>query len=160
MPRPQRPWFRFYVETIYDRKLRAISPEQRWLWVAILCITRASDLHASCMIGARAATIADFADAAALTSRTVRRGIKYFIEQGMLVRDETHDCLVVCHWADRQFESDDVTERTRRHRSQEQKGNVPLSFDGTFPERTRDRDRVKELNITSTDTSRRGVCPS
>lgn len=37
MPRPRNPWFRFYTETLYSRKVMTLKPPLfRW-WVLLLC---------------------------------------------------------------------------------------------------------------------------
>ena len=53
MPRPARPWFRFYVEALSDRKLRRLTPAQRWLWVAVLGAARQSPIPGHLMVSER-----------------------------------------------------------------------------------------------------------
>lgn len=133
MPRPQRPWFRFYVEAVHDRKLRRLTPAQRWLWVAVLAAARQSPTPGQLMISTtQPMDAADLADFAGMTAREVNKAMPLFAASGMVT---DHDgTWVVNNWTERQYESDNVTERTRRHRSQEQGRNVPTSFPGTPPE--------------------------
>lgn len=37
MPRQRQPWFRFYSETVHNRKVRSLSPALSWYWVLFLC---------------------------------------------------------------------------------------------------------------------------
>lgn len=138
MPRKPMPWFRFYVEAVHDRKLRRQDPAVRWLWVAILAIARQSPTPGLLLLSSaddqgEPVELADLADVAAVDLATVEKGTAEFERLGMLTRDGR--AWRVTKWDDRQFESDDVTKRTRRHRdTKEQRRNVPTSFQGTAPE--------------------------
>lgn len=106
MPRPHRPWFRFYVEAVHDRKLRRVAPATRWLWVCVLAVARDSEFPGKCLIGASLPSLDDWADVAALKPREVKAGLDYFAEQGMTVIDDVLGCVVVTNWDKRQFEGD------------------------------------------------------
>lgn len=126
MPRPARPWFRFYVEALSDRKLRRLTPTQRWLWVAVLGAARQSCIPGYLLVSEREPMEpADLADIAAVTVKDVVGALPRFEAAGMLHRDAQLDCWVVTAWNDRQFESDDVTARTTKHRSKERSNDVP-----------------------------------
>jgi len=84
---PRRPWFRFYVEAIHDRKLRRRSPSDRWLWIVLLAVARESSAPGVLLIGNKAAAIEDLADLAALKVREVKAGMDYFIAEGMVITD-------------------------------------------------------------------------
>lgn len=135
MARPLRPWFRFYVEAISDPKLRRLPPAERWLWTAVLGAARRSPIPGALMVTERdPMTCSDLADWAAMSERDVRRAIPKFVAADMLdVSDVLGGAWVVRNWQARQFESDDVTERTRKHRAKTTDRNVPTSF----PERSR-----------------------
>ena len=121
MPRPSRPWFRFYVEAVYDRKLRRPPPATRWLWVVLLSIARASPITGFLMVSERSpVTTEDLADIAALKRSEVEAGMAYFDREGMIEMDPNLGAYCVTSFLERQFESDDVTSRTRKHRSKEQ----------------------------------------
>lgn len=146
MPRKKTLWFRFYVEAIHDRKLRRQPPAARWLWVVILAAARRSPVPGVLLIADDGdkpdpITIDDLVDDAALKPVEVRRAIRTFLELGMLSTDEDLDAWYVTRWWDRQFESDDVTARTAKHRSRErsdeQDRNVPTSSEGTSPSHAR-----------------------
>lgn len=139
MPRKKTLWFRFYVEAIHDRKLRRQPPATRWLWVVLLALARKSPVPGTLLLAIDGGEddpieIDDLVDEAALSKREVRAGMAEFERLGMLERNGD-GAWVVAKWGERQFESDDATQRTRKHRSkqrsEEQGRNVPTSPDGT-----------------------------
>jgi hypothetical protein len=133
MPRPARPWFRFYVEAMRDPKMRRLTPAQRWLWVAILSAARESCEPGRLVIAPGVPmTESDLADYAGMRRPEVMDGLAVMLELGMVVEDVV--TWVVPAWNDRQYESDNTTERTRKHRSKEQGRNVPTTPVGTPPE--------------------------
>ncbi|MDQ2727532.1 MAG: phage replisome organizer N-terminal domain-containing protein [Actinomycetota bacterium] len=123
MPRPQRPWFRLYVEATSDRKLRRVTPAQRWLWVCVLAAARQSPTGGVLLIAeGQPMDATDIADVAALAVKEVELALPLFATSRMLDWDTELDAWHVTNWDARQFESDKTTERTRRHRR-----NVPSS---------------------------------
>lgn len=136
MPRRKQPWFRFYVEAMHDRKLRRLPVAHRWLWVAVLAASRQSPEPGTLLVTeSEPTTYDDLADIAALPVTQVRSGVAAFIAAGMLT--EVDGVWTVPKWSERQFQSDDVTERTTQHRSREQRRNVPTSTPGTSSSRER-----------------------
>lgn len=106
MARPARPWFRMYVETVYDLKLRRQPPDVRWVWVAVLASARQSPLPGTLLVSERIPmTLDDLAEVAAVDTETVNKAVDAFIEADMLHRDDESRMAVV-NWASRQFESD------------------------------------------------------
>lgn len=129
MPRPARPWFRFYVEAMSDRKLRRIDPACRWVWLGVLSLARMSPETGVLLVAVgQPADEHDLADVAGVTLKLTRQALDAFEKVGMVDRSEIP--WRVPAWASRQFESDDVTERTRKHRSKERSNAVP----GNAPE--------------------------
>jgi hypothetical protein len=138
MPRKPKPWFRFYTETITDRKIRRLPVAQRWLWAAILSASRESFQPGKLLIAeGMAMTPAELADYAAIPVRDVKSGLEAMQQMGMLTRE--NDVIVVTNWDHRQFESDDVTSRANasRQRSKEQRSNVATSSVATSSSRAR-----------------------
>lgn len=125
MPRAARPWFRFYVEACADRKLRRLKPEVRWLFVCCLAAARNSCRPGELLVGEEPMDVDDLADFAGMPQRQVCAGTEALIAAGLV----SPWPWSIPRWNDRQFESDDVTERTRRHRSKERsnvvRGNGP-----------------------------------
>lgn len=143
MSRPARPWFRFYVEALADRKLRRLTPAQRWLWVAVLGAARMSPQPGVLQVAGVALTDDELADIAGMAVRDVRRALPLFEGAGML---ERHGGMWrVTNWSHRQFESDDVTERTRKHRSRERFNDVP----GNAPEAETEAETEGVLSTTA-----------
>lgn len=156
MPRAQRPWFRFYTEAVWDRKLRSLPPAERWVWIAVLALARQSPVPGYLMISETTpAFTADIADAAAVPAKVAERAVDAFITLGMLTPDLDLGTLAVTAWHARQFETDDTTQRTRLHRSKangwnvpdeslersnDVPGNVPRGDVGTAPETETDTD--------------------
>lgn len=144
MARPSRPWFRFYVEALHDPKLRRMPPAHRWVWVAVLAAARASCVPGDVLVSEKQPmTSHDLADFASVPVREVNKALAAFEAAGMVTREDAGHWRVT-HWHDRQYESDDVTERTRKHRSRERSHerdrNVPTPFPGTPPETETDTD--------------------
>jgi hypothetical protein len=136
MARAKRPWFRFYVEAAHDMKLRQLTPTQRWLWVSILSAARESPIPGYLMLSQRLAMSEPMlSDYAAVRLQDVRTGIKSMESIGLIEWDSNLGCWYAPRWSDRQYESDDVSARTAKHRSQEQPNTVPRNGKGTFHER-------------------------
>lgn len=156
MPRPSRPWFRFYVEALADRKLRRMTPAQRWLWVAVLGAARQSPVPGYLLVSEREPMDAhDLADIAAMPVREVTAALPKFEVAGMLHHDEGLGCWAVSAWHDRQYESDDVTKRTAKHRSKERSNDVP----GNAPETDTETDTTPPTPPRSRRRSRKPVEP-
>jgi hypothetical protein len=159
MPRPVRPWFRFYVEAFADRKIRRLTPAQRWLWVAILGAARESPRPGLLLVTDDIAmTEQELADYAGVPVRDVRTALPLMEKLGMV--DQSGDCIMVPNFSARQFESDNVTARTRKHRerSEEQDKDVPKNVPGNTPERRRAFASETEAE-TETDKEQGGKPP-
>ncbi len=144
MPRPSRPWFRFYTEALSDRKLRRLTPAQRWLWVAVLGASRQSCVPGLLLVsGTEPMLVADLADLAGMTEKEVAVGIDAFVRSGMVDIDAEwcpEPVWRVVNWKERQYESDVSTDRTRKHRSKERSNGVPETPEGTEAERSAEQD--------------------
>ena len=129
------PWFRWYCEAIYDRKLRRLDPAHRWLWAAVLTGARQSPQAGVLLLSEGVPlTVDDLADMAALPVPSVVAGLAAFRSAGMLTDDSALGAMVVPAFTERQFESDSSTERVRRHREKkkaEQDSNVPRNVAAT-----------------------------
>ncbi len=131
MSRPTRPWFRFYTEAVGDPKLRTLTPTHRWLWVAVLAAARQSPDPGILLVADEIPhTITTIADYAGVKERDVESGMVEFQRRGMVELDLL-GCWSVPKFGERQYESDNSTVRTRKHRSREPDGNVPWNVSGT-----------------------------
>ena len=170
-PKP-RPWFRFYTETIHDRKIRRLKVEYRWLWVCVLALARQSPQPGFLLISeGDPCGPDDIADAAALPVRTVKNGIEALVEAGLLERKSVVSpsllapkslALCVVNWDKRQYEGDNSTERSRRSRAKSVDGS---NDDATLHERpmqrppsvTENREQRTETERVSTSSSSKSV---
>lgn len=124
MAPPRKPWFRFYAEACHDRKLRRLTPAQRWLWVAVLAAASQSPIRGYLLVSEREPMGAeDLADLAAMPVRDVAAALPLFEKVGMLHHDEAVDAWCVTNWDARQFESDSSTERSGKHRAMQRARN-------------------------------------
>lgn len=131
MARPSRPWFRFYVEAVHDRKLRRLRPEYRWLFVVCLAAARQSPEPGWLLVGKDdPMRWDDLVDFAGMPLKAVEQGTEALMDAGVLGFHVERQAWFIPAWDHRQFESDDVTERTRKHRSKERSNDVP----GNAPE--------------------------
>jgi hypothetical protein len=108
-----RQWFRMYAEAVDDDKLRLLAFEDRWHFVALLCLKASGTIDS---------------DAPHLERRiAVKLGLQLpqLDELKRRLMDVTliDDNWQPIKWGDRQFESDVSTDRVRKHRSKQQ-GNV------------------------------------
>lgn len=146
MPRKPQPWFRFYVEAFSDRKLRRLSPSQRWLWVAILGAARESHEPGKLLIAeGMPMTHKELAQYADVPLREVVKTLTAMQNMGMIRGD---DPITVVNWDQRQFQSDDVTARTEafRERSKERSNDVPTNNHENV------RSNVPRVRATETET--------
>lgn len=140
MAPPKRPWFRMYVEAFSDRKLRRLTPAERWLWVAVLGAARKSPAPGHLMLTERVAlNVEDLADFAAMDESEVETGLARMVDLGLLELDA--GAWSVPKWGDRQFESDVTALRMSKRR----RSDAVTTSDVTPPE-------------TETETDSYSVC--
>lgn len=118
MPRKPMPWFRFYVEAVHDRKLRRQKPETRWLFVVCLAAARQSPEPGWLMVGEDDPMgWDDLVDFAHMTRTQVERGMDALQDAGVIAFDRPRDAWHIPNWDERQYESDNSTKRTQKHRA-------------------------------------------
>ena len=121
------PWFRFYAETVTDRKIRRLKVEHRWLWVTVLCAARQSPIEGWLMLSdEQPVEPVDLADLGALTERQVTAGLTALEKAGLVRWDTNLDAWEVPKWNDRQRKSDTSTDRVRAHRDRQRNGDETL----------------------------------
>jgi hypothetical protein len=166
---PKRPWFRLYVEVFADPKLRRLTPAQRWLWVVVLGAARQSPTPGVLLITEREpVTIADLAETSGVKLPEAKAGMARMVDLGMVELDD--DVYRVAKWSERQYESDDTTERTRKYRrkavarngdtpTMERSNGVPGNVD-VADQRTETETDVVEVGDkpTSRDSAPGGGC--
>jgi hypothetical protein len=157
MPPKAMPWFRMYVETFTDIEVRALPIAQRWVWGAFMAMARMSPVPGVLLDKAgRPASEAMLAEFAGASVSQVRALVKRFTEIGSLERNDD-GALVLRNWDRRQFESDNVTARTAKHRARNGQGNDDGTFqrtpDGTFPPSVRPREPEEQRREPPPPTS-------
>lgn len=109
-------WFRFYTETIRDKKIRQLPVSQRWLWVTILALARESEEPGKLLKwGDVPMNKQDLAQAAGVELSDVTVGLRTFRDTGMIHAEGS--VIVVSNWSKRQHESDHSTPRVQKHRA-------------------------------------------
>lgn len=117
-------WLRLYTDITDDRKLRRLTPAQRWLWIAMMTEARKSPEPGCLMLTDGVATTPDdLADIAAVDIEEVHSGLDAFEQQKMIAWDD--GVIMLLNWEKRQFESDNSTERWRRWKAKQDANDGP-----------------------------------
>lgn len=131
-------WFRMWAEAVDDEKLRLLAFEDRWHFVALLCLKRIglldepqSDLRTQ-----------KICVKLGLDTRELETVTKRLVTVGLIT-----DSLQPVAWKKRQFESDSSTSRVRAFRKRHRNGKE------TFQKRPQTTD-------SETDTEKIGQTPS
>jgi hypothetical protein len=147
-------WFRFYSETVVDKKINRIARETGLsflkvfgAWTAILSLANDSPVRGILLLTeSKPLTIDDVSETFHETLHETNVLLQAFIDAEMLVFE--NDAWIVVSWSQRQYESDTSTERVRRYR--EKKKNE------TLPERCGNVSETpqiqKQIQSTETDT--------
>jgi len=148
---------------VRDRKIRRLTPAQRWIWVAILCAAGESPERGRLVVvhgvPMTAAELADYAD---VRTQDVNKAVRLMIKLGMLEDQTTAEAraeldpsqtpaIVVLNWSQRQYESDNVTARTRKLRSGISRDSGQTELFGTFPHRSNDDKVTAGRNVPASD---------
>ena len=100
-------------------------------------------------------TIEDIADAAALPRKDVAKGIDQLKSVGVIDTDTNTCALFIVRWNERQFESDDTSQRTAKHRSKERSNNGDVTHQITDTETESDTETDTETSRTSENREER-----
>ena len=132
------PWFRLYNETIDDEKLRLLAFEDRWHFIALLCCKGSGLLDGSKnkdllwrKVGVKLG----------LATRELEEVIRRLAEVDLVDR-ETMQPL---SWDDRQFISDNSTDRVRKYREKQKK--TPRNVSVTAQDTDTDTDTDKNTSL-------------
>ncbi len=151
MSRPKKKWFRLYVEMTRDLKIRKLSPQHKWLWVAVLSAVCESPVNSKLMLSESLAvdeqTLSDYAG---MRVQDVRRGLKNLTELNLIEWDADLETWSIPRWSERQFESDDVAIRVAKHRYMKQDCNVTIPLHETLQDRS--SKQLRNAPETDTDT--------
>lgn len=159
MPRKPMPWFRFYVETVGDPKIRRIPFDKRWLWAAILSAARESPRPGWLYIAENVPmTFQELADYSGAPLKVIGPTLALMGDLAMI--ETVGGAIHVINFDSRQPESDNVTARTQKHRersrerSTERPNGVPGNVRRNAPEKEVEEEvRERTLNLSNTGRS-------
>lgn len=130
-----RTWFRFYSEALNDRKIgrtaKTLGTDKVvviGIWAGILSLASESPERGALLLAPGVPfTVEDMANEIGCDLEIMRAVVSQFDMLDMVGWDG--DTLIVSHWSDRQFESDNSTERVRRFRERKAQrcGNVTVT---------------------------------
>jgi hypothetical protein len=136
------PWFRFYSEALNDPKIKRVCRVTKLpkavvmgTWVILLTMANDSPARGRLMVTEDIPySIDEILDELGVDDPLI---IKALDEIGLIHWNTDDDCLVITAWDNRQFESDNSAERTRkyRQRKKEQKLNECVTVYETSQER-------------------------
>jgi hypothetical protein len=127
-------WWRAYDGAMDDPKLQRLSGDLFKHWFNVCCIASKHD--------GRLPKMGDLAFGLRVNEKQAALVLASLMAAGLVDKDA--DGYFPHNWNARQFKSDDVTERVRKHR-QKRHGNVSEPLPGTPPE---NRDRVSEATAS------------
>jgi len=129
-------WFRFYNETLHDPKVQRLPAELFRTWVNLLCIASENS-------GAIPTDAENLAFLLHMNPKAVTASVQKLKLAGLLDEDET---LHPHNWNGRQYASDDVATRVKRHRQRQRNvsSNVTETADETPPEADTDTEADKK----------------
>jgi hypothetical protein len=140
-------WFRVYREIITDPKLKRVNAGQRWLWLCLLALGSDSEglIRLAHCVGY---TESELADMAGIAEKEASEAIEWFSRCEMIEVLDNGE-IQITKWKNRQFRSDDSTERVRKHRAKRFSNNDETLHDGyrNAPETEQNRDRTETEHI-------------
>jgi len=144
----KNPWFRMYTEAVDDEKLRLLAFEDRWHYVAILCLKGQGLLDDSSDHQLRMRKVAV---KLGVQLRELDEIARRLAEVGLV----NQDTLQPVQWDKRQFKSDSSAERVHRHRENQRKqqdSDTQRSCNVTVtpPETDTDTDKQSKRGKTAT----------
>lgn len=137
------PWFRVYTEMMDDEKLRLLAFEDRWHFVAILCMKGAGILDESGHLLMRKAAVK-----MGLAARELDEVARRLSEVGLIDKDT----LQPLAWDTRQMKSDSSAERVQAYRERQRQAkracNVTVTAQDTDTDTDTDIDKEEDKKIT------------
>lgn len=154
----KNPWFRMYTEAVDDEKLRLLAFEDRWHYVAILCLKGQGLLDDDSEHQLRLRKIAV---KMGVQLRELDEIARRLAEVGLI----DQQTLQPVKWDTRQFRSDSSRERVARHRENQRKQEdskvkQPCNVTVTPPETDTETDTDKETRSKSAKKPTRFTPPT
>jgi hypothetical protein len=146
-------WFRLYPEIRRDPKVRRLNPEQRWLWISVLCIASDSPDRGQLLISKDLPyELQDIADEAAMDLETVTEGMKTLEKYGLV--EQENGIYFIPKWEERQYDNPSDSPqaaRERKRKSREKKKDSQPSHEYVTPVSRPSHDTETETE-TESDT--------
>lgn len=139
------PWLRLYTEMVDDEKLRLLAFEDRWHYVALLCLKGAGLLDDGCKPELRQRRIAV---KLGLAVRELEEVARRLAEVDLIDKDT----LQPSGWDARQFPSDSSSERVKAHRARKKAEQQAVPDAGETGSVTGETDMKRSSNALDTDT--------
>lgn len=139
------PWLRLYTEMVDDEKLRLLAFEDRWHYVALLCLKGAGLLDDGCKPELRQRRIAV---KLGLAVRELEEVARRLAEVDLIDKDT----LQPSGWDARQFPSDSSSERVKAHRARKKAEQQAAPAAGETGPVTAETDMKRSSNALDTDT--------
>lgn len=133
------PWFRLYHELLDDPKVQRLPGDLFKFWVNCLCL--------ACRGDGQLPPLDDIAFGLRMPHSKVEQSIQSLMRRGLV--DQVEQGLTPHAWNERQFQSDNVTERVKRFRQRSKTVNETL--DVTPPDQNR-TDTEQTQNRTEPNT--------
>src|SRR5690606_29037956 len=137
------PWFRAYTEMVDDEKLRLLAFEDRWHFVAILCLKGQGIIDSEDPLLMRKVAVK-----LGIDMRTLEEVVRRLAEVG-LIEAQTLQPLA---WESRQMRSDvDSTAADRKRRQREREKTASKDADLDNKDAVTDTSRVTVTDVTRTE---------
>lgn len=152
------PWFRFYSETPYDKKLDLIAEETELefltilgAWSLLLSLANESAIRGSLYVTTKKRYSNNYiSKLMRLSLETTKKILDCFVEYGLIDTDQD-GAIYICNWDKRQFSSDSSSERVAKYRKkkkeEEEKCNDCETLHVTLPSAS------ASVNINSLSTN-------
>ena len=140
-------WFRMYDEIMDDPKLSDYSDKEKWVLVQIFCaVNRSAERGKWCYSVSKLARFIHQKESflSAFISKIFQDGIIKW-------NGQEQGSFFVTNWNKRQYESDDVAKRVRKHREMKRFGNVTETPSDTDTDTESDTDKKKNLKRKKVD---------
>lgn len=122
-------WLRLWTDTLDDHKIAKLSDYEFRVWIFLLCCASEED----CSDGALTRPVADYQRRTRRVARHFQKALETFQSVGLITMDDGGK-ITITNWKKRQYKSDNVTARVRKHRESTGAGNVSCNVSETSPE--------------------------
>lgn len=130
-------WFRFYTETLDDIKILQLTDYEYRMWTYLMAY--------ACEVDSESGDCRCDVTSLSIRCRTrvshLKHAIETFQKLGIVSINESGN-IVITNWSKRQFKSDNVYERVKKHREVTSKRNVSMAVSETPPDTDTDTEKT------------------